>query len=121
MRSVFSKQLLSKIQHLTNFFFQKDEIDVPKPLLCDDFAGRMETCTMWLSAGGTRSLLHSDSSDNFNCLYDGAKEIWLAHPVRILLNNYQIYDKFVLKKVIENVFCLPFFKFGIQVEKEIVP
>jgi len=56
------------------------EIHLPWCVLCADMAGRIETSSMWVSGGGTRSLLHSDGYDNMNCVYSGSKEFYLASP-----------------------------------------
>jgi len=78
------------------------DIDIPKPLLCEDLINRTETCAFWLSSGGTRSVLHSDSADNLNCLYDGRKDFILASR-RVIDNlNYeegQGYNKMNVDKV----------------------
>lgn len=55
------------------------EMYVPKPMLCDDITNRVETCIMWLSSGGTKSVLHTDSLENINCLIDGNKEFVMVH------------------------------------------
>jgi len=56
-----------------------DEVFVPKPLLCDDFLKRLDSCVMWFSSGGTKSVLHFDNSENINCLFDGSKELTMSH------------------------------------------
>ena len=34
---------------------------------------------MWFSGGGTASVLHSDGSENINCVLDGGKELVLIN------------------------------------------
>lgn len=35
---------------------------------------------MWFSGGGTKSVLHFDSAENFNCLFSGEKTLYLIDP-----------------------------------------
>ena len=35
---------------------------------------------MWFSSGGTKSVVHTDSVDNINCLYSGEKEFVMVNP-----------------------------------------
>ena len=35
---------------------------------------------MWYSSGGTKSVVHTDSVDNINCLYRGEKELYFVDP-----------------------------------------
>merc|ERR1739838_533838 len=56
-----------------------NEVYVPKPLICDDVVGRSVKTNMWFSSGGTKSVLHSDSYENVNCLFDGEKTFLLTH------------------------------------------
>ncbi|XP_041360619.1 bifunctional peptidase and arginyl-hydroxylase JMJD5-like [Gigantopelta aegis] len=53
----------------------KDEIPVPKCLLCGGMQRRLERHIMWFSGGGTRSVLHLDTYHNINCLLDGRKQL----------------------------------------------
>ena len=47
---------------------------------------------MWFSGGGTKSVVHTDSVDNMNCVYDGDKFFVMVDPkkyaekVRKLIN-----------------------------------
>ena len=36
---------------------------------------------MWFSSGGTKSVLHTDSVDNLNCLFSGSKELYMVDKV----------------------------------------
>ncbi|XP_078483446.1 bifunctional peptidase and arginyl-hydroxylase JMJD5-like [Ciona intestinalis] len=57
-----------------------DEVFVPKPLLCESFFKLLNMVAMWFSSGGSNSLLHNDSVENLNCLYDGRKDLLLIDP-----------------------------------------
>ena len=39
-----------------------------------------ETALLWMSSGGTNSVLHYDSEDNMNCLFSGRKRMTFHHP-----------------------------------------
>lgn len=56
-----------------------DELFLPKPLMCDELSSKIITNVMWFSSGGTTSVLHTDSFENLNCLFDGEKELFMAH------------------------------------------
>lgn len=62
-----------------------DDVYLPKALLGGGITDYISTMIMWFSSGGTKSLLHNDGFDNFNCLYDGSKEIVLIDKVQMTL------------------------------------
>ena len=35
---------------------------------------------MWFSSGGTKSVVHTDSIDNINCLFRGEKTLVMVDP-----------------------------------------
>ena len=37
---------------------------------------------MWFSSGGTKSVVHTDSVENINCLYSGEKEFVMVDPFK---------------------------------------
>ena len=37
---------------------------------------------MWFSSGGTKSVIHTDSFDNINCLFRGEKTFVMVDPAR---------------------------------------
>jgi hypothetical protein len=47
---------------------------------CGGFTAALSATTMWLSAGGTKSVVHKDGKDNMNCLFAGHKRIAFWHP-----------------------------------------
>ncbi|CAH1227031.1 TYW5 [Branchiostoma lanceolatum] len=55
--------------------FLKNDVPMPKPLLCEPFIEMLQYAVLWFSGGGTRSVLHHDNLDNINCLLDGRKEL----------------------------------------------
>lgn len=63
---------------LTSGMYQ--EWQVPRPLLCGGFRDHFMYTYMWFSSGGTRSLLHTDSSENLHCLVSGSKQFLLMEP-----------------------------------------
>ena len=47
---------------------------------CGSFKDRILEANLWLSSGGTRSLLHKDADNAINCLLNGTKDWILIHP-----------------------------------------
>lgn len=62
-------------------FLMKDVL-IPSPLRCSNTAEFIERNIMWMSAGGTKSVLHLDNTDNINCLFRGTKEVLLIDPLK---------------------------------------
>ncbi|XP_071945559.1 uncharacterized protein [Antedon mediterranea] len=56
------------------------DVVVPKCLLCGTIRTRLSEANLWFSSGGTKSLLHRDSDDAINCLYNGTKDWIMIHP-----------------------------------------
>ncbi|ESO82238.1 hypothetical protein LOTGIDRAFT_170151 [Lottia gigantea] len=63
-------------------FIQKDLV-LPFSLQCPDLmGGGIDEVIMWLSGGGTSSVVHSDPSDNLNCVYRGTKDFIIVDPLK---------------------------------------
>ena len=60
-----------------------DEFCLLKCLMCGGFTQGLVSTVMWYSSGGTKSVLHYDSVDNINCIFDGRKEIFFVDKVRM--------------------------------------
>lgn len=56
------------------------EVMVLPFLMCGSFSERILEANLWLSSGGTRSMLHKDADNAFNCLLNGTKNWILIHP-----------------------------------------
>ncbi|XP_046354843.2 bifunctional peptidase and (3S)-lysyl hydroxylase JMJD7-like [Haliotis rufescens] len=52
-----------------------DDLYVPRSLHCGGLQFLIESLVMWFSSGGTKSVLHNDDYENFNCVLDGTKEL----------------------------------------------
>ncbi|CAH1264201.1 TYW5 [Branchiostoma lanceolatum] len=50
------------------------EMQVPRSLLCGNFKDSILESNLWLSSGGTRSVLHYDADHNLHCLISGRKD-----------------------------------------------
>ncbi|KAI8480454.1 hypothetical protein Bbelb_418250 [Branchiostoma belcheri] len=50
------------------------EMQVPRSLLCGNFKDSILESNLWLSSGGTRSVLHYDADHNIHCLISGRKD-----------------------------------------------
>ncbi|ELU17587.1 hypothetical protein CAPTEDRAFT_207894 [Capitella teleta] len=63
--------------------FIRDDLIIPWPLQCDQlYEQRIVNTIMWFSSGGTKSVVHTDSVDNINCIYRGQKEFVMVDPMR---------------------------------------
>ena len=56
------------------------DIHVLPCLSCGTFADRIQEINLWMSGGGTSSVLHRDAFHAINCLYNGTKDWLLIHP-----------------------------------------
>ena len=65
----------------SNKNFNLGKVLIPKPLTCEWMSRTIGTTVMWFSSGGTKSVLHNDAFENINCLFDGTKELIMAHKV----------------------------------------
>lgn len=64
--------------------------DVPAPLMhdvellpflcCGGYTKTLHMANLWMSSGGTYSVLHNDIQDNINCLFSGTKRIIFWSP-----------------------------------------
>ncbi|XP_078483175.1 bifunctional peptidase and (3S)-lysyl hydroxylase JMJD7 [Ciona intestinalis] len=72
--SIYEKEDVYVVQTMLPPEAFTKEAFVPKCLLCQGFWDRLNMVIMWLSSGGTKSVLHNDSFENLNCVLDGTKE-----------------------------------------------
>jgi lysine-specific demethylase 8 len=58
------------------------EVELPPLLAQGGFDSGLALANLWLSSGGTSSVVHADDYDGLNCLMAGVagKRLWLAHP-----------------------------------------
>jgi len=81
------------IESFLNTYVQKDsymvsqlpdplakEVRVLPCLMCGSFAERILEANLWISSGGTKSMLHKDADNAINCLLNGTKDWILIHP-----------------------------------------
>jgi len=57
-----------------------EEWEVPRPLVCGGFLDSITYTYIWFSSGGTNSVLHTDSFENFHCLVSGQKRFSMFEP-----------------------------------------
>lgn len=55
------------------------EYSLLKSLNCGGYTNVLQDAVVWFSSGGTKSVLHFDSVDNINCLFDGTKELLMIN------------------------------------------
>lgn len=59
------------------------DVTIPCSLQCPDVLGKgMAFAMMWFSSGGTKSVIHTDSFDNINCVIRGQKDFVMMDPAR---------------------------------------
>ncbi|KAI0242746.1 Lysine-specific demethylase JMJ30 [Lamellibrachia satsuma] len=51
------------------------DLSLLRPVLCGGWQDHIEDAIVWMSGGGTQSVLHSDGMENINCLLDGHKQL----------------------------------------------
>uniref|UniRef100_H2YG19 JmjC domain-containing protein n=1 Tax=Ciona savignyi TaxID=51511 RepID=H2YG19_CIOSA len=73
--SLYEEEDIYMVQYLTPPQPITKEMFVPKSLLCPGFLELLNMALLWFSSGGTKSVLHNDSFENINCLFDGTKEL----------------------------------------------
>ncbi|CAE8645209.1 unnamed protein product, partial [Polarella glacialis] len=71
-----SDQLYAVIDFDTDAKALRD-FKMPAPLNCKEIAP--QSLTLWMSSGGTSSVLHQDDADNFLMLLAGKKRVMLVH------------------------------------------
>ncbi|CAH3028941.1 unnamed protein product [Porites evermanni] len=57
----------------------REEYALLKSLRCGGYTEVLQDAVVWFSSGGTKSVLHFDSVDNINCLFDGTKELLMIN------------------------------------------
>ncbi len=57
-----------------------DDVLVPPFMMCGTIYERILESNIWLSAGGTKSMLHRDADHAINCLLNGTKDWILIDP-----------------------------------------
>lgn len=55
----------------------KADVDLPPPIRCKEVLP--QSMTLWISSGGTTSVLHHDDAENVLMLLDGKKSVMLVH------------------------------------------
>lgn len=79
-------------------FYFLEEYALLKSLRCGGYTEVLQDAVVWFSSGGTKSVLHFDSVDNINCLFDGTKELLMINKVTaVQLILAFIRDKLKLK------------------------
>jgi len=58
------------------------DVQLPELLNCEEMWEGMNMVVMWMSSGGTKSVLHNDDQENLLTLVDGRKEVFLWEPTQ---------------------------------------
>ncbi|XP_022109281.1 uncharacterized protein LOC110989300 [Acanthaster planci] len=77
------------------------EVSVLPFLTCGTFRERILEANLWMSSGGTKSLLHRDADNAINCLFAGRKDWIFIHPsfedrIPIAKEDVEAYGGFAL-------------------------
>ncbi|KAK7494822.1 hypothetical protein BaRGS_00013949 [Batillaria attramentaria] len=73
--------------------YLRSDVMLPCSLQCPELyqGDKMALAMMWFSSGGTKSVVHTDSFDNINCLFRGEKTFIMVDPAvhreKVDLNN----------------------------------
>ena len=59
------------------------DLSLLRPMLCGGWQEHIEDAIVWMSGGGTQSVLHSDGMENINCLLDGRKQLIMMDKVSL--------------------------------------
>ncbi len=57
------------------------DVTLPSFLRCGGAHKKLYSLNLWMSSGGTESVVHTDSYDNLNCVYSGSKRFFLMDSV----------------------------------------
>jgi len=54
------------------------DLPLPELLKCGYASRYLDVNNMWLSSGGTKSVIHNDDQDNINCVFTGTKRFFMV-------------------------------------------
>lgn len=58
----------------------KADVEFLPVLTCGGSTNFLDTTSMWMGRGGSKSVVHYDDQDNLNCMFDGHKRFIFMHP-----------------------------------------
>ncbi|XP_077985372.1 uncharacterized protein LOC144440018 [Glandiceps talaboti] len=68
----------------------RHEVEAPGCLLCGNFQKNLQEMNLWMSNGGTASVIHFDADHNIHCLLEGRKDFIMIDPYyNIYLDLYK--------------------------------
>mmetsp|Transcript_94552 Transcript_94552/g.164047 ORF Transcript_94552/g.164047 Transcript_94552/m.164047 type:complete len:323 (+) Transcript_94552:1-969(+) len=79
-KAIYSKKHADQLYAVIPFEedpIAKSDFILPPPIRCKEVLP--QSLTLWMSAGGTTSVLHEDDGENFLMLLAGKKEVMLVH------------------------------------------
>uniref|UniRef100_A0A1X7TFH5 Cupin-like domain-containing protein n=1 Tax=Amphimedon queenslandica TaxID=400682 RepID=A0A1X7TFH5_AMPQE len=59
----------------------QEEWSIPSFLICGGYTENLAFINVWFSSGGTKSVLHTDSMENFHCVVSGHKVFVMFEPL----------------------------------------
>jgi hypothetical protein len=76
--SIYNSQAVYMVGEVPHYLLR--DVSIPGCLQCDVVEKIFDTNVMWMSSGGTKSVIHIDNAENLNCLVRGRKELILVDP-----------------------------------------
>ncbi|XP_067665099.1 uncharacterized protein [Haliotis asinina] len=76
---LYQKKNVYLVHSLPNIM--KDDVHLPITLQCGGVQHVLQDTVLWMSSGGTKSVLHSDKLDNLLCVLSGTKDVILIDKV----------------------------------------
>lgn len=77
--------------------------------MCGTFRNYTHESNLWISAGGTRSVVHYDADHNFHCIIDGRKDFIM------IPNNLATKTNLYFKQKVNICFIICLAKFSLDV------
>ena len=94
---IYSRGLILRSSSVTPY--PTDTLELFHPLSCGGFQRILQSMIMWLSSGGTTSVLHNDEFENINCVLDGSKQfIFIDEVALFILSIQHLYSTLFTKE-----------------------
>merc|ERR1711920_138817 len=80
LRKIYEDKYRDKLYAVIDFESDRgalNDFDMPEPVGCKEVVP--QSLTLWMSSGGTSSVLHEDDAENFLMLLAGSKDVMLVH------------------------------------------
>lgn len=85
LQEIYKEEREKELYGILNFdgdVKAKQDFTIPEPLACKEVVP--QSLTLWMSSGGTSSVIHQDDAENFLMVLAGRKIVLLAEPDEVL-------------------------------------